>query len=188
MHNISTAAIFGASQRSQHLKVSPPAPIKLNAFCLTKENLEAAKALPADLFQDDPQVLKLLRAIEERKAQIPAEIRQWLDSELASLKNEIAHSEKTLARAVFADSVAKDTDFGKTDAAMKHLCFLKDLVAAIEGSKEEMDPFMAQAVSKDQAVIDMGAQLGDRLWLLRIAHLEKQLNQGRNHREGFTRD
>lgn len=188
MSEISSAAIFGATLRKQYQKANRPPPIKLNPFNLPRASIDAAKSLPVELFLDDSLVLKHQRAIEERKEQIPAEIRQWLDTELASLNKEIAYCEQTLARKVFADAVAKDTDFGKTEAALNHLRFLKDLVAAIDSSKDGLESLMAQAVGKDQVVIDMHTQIGDRLWVLRVAHLEKKLNQERDHMDGLTDD
>ena len=188
MPDMSTAAIFGASQRKQHLKANRPPPIKLNPFNLSRENIEALKSVPTELFQEDPSVSRLQRGIEERKAQIPVELRQWLDSELVSLKGEIAHCEQALARSVFADAVAKDTDFGKTEAAMKHLSFLKDLVVAIDASKDGFEPLIALAQVKDRDLMDMRTQLTNHLWVLQVAHLEKQLNQERDRRDGLTDD
>lgn len=188
MPEISSAAIFGATLRKQDLKANRPPPIKLNPFNLSRENIEALKSMPRELFQDDPIVSRIQREIEERKAQIPVELRQWLDSELASLKNEIAHCEQTLRLKVFADAVAKDTDFGKTEAAMKYLSFLKDLVVAIDASKDGFEPLIAQAQAKDKEVLDMHARLTNHLWVLQVAHLEKQLNHERDRMNGFTDD
>ena len=82
--------------------------------------------------------------------------------------------------------MAKDTDFARADAALKQLSYLKDLAAAINASKGALEPLMAQAVDKDQVLIDMQTQLGDHLWVMRVVHLEKQRNQERDRMDGLA--
>ena len=60
--------------------------------------MDAVKAISSSLFDAEPKVLRLMHQINERKAQVPGEIQQWLEIELASINAEIVNSEKALAR------------------------------------------------------------------------------------------
>ena len=176
MHEISSAALFGAQKRAQALAANPLSYVKLNPSNLSRKDLDEIRAIPASTFDNDPRIVRLMGQLNDRKAQVPGELCQWLEAQIAAINGEIATHEQAIARAVFLDAKGKNSDFSQTDKALAQIAYLKGLSASLTASLDALEPFMPEAVAADPVVCGLKRDISDQIWILRVEHLEQQRN------------
>ena len=149
--------------------------------------LSAARALPDELFSNDPEIQRLQAnlhikvAIAEKHAQI----RHWLAEQRAQLGAAVDDAERVLMLAMLKDAAAQDASFTQAREAIaayeqaKSMYAFSDEVHATVAGRSLMDRD-ARIAARDHA----HQALKDRLFELKKAHVDALAQAGQQNEGG----
>ena len=136
----------------------------------------AARALPDALFDDDAEVQRLRATYEARLAVSngPVIARQWMPSAMQRLAEHVDAAQKSIAWDVLSDAVAKDDNFPQARAALAALEADKALLAAVRAAYALVNGGPCNTIQLDDAIAQARKALQDRLFALKLAHVDTQ--------------
>jgi hypothetical protein len=153
---------------------APPRPVQSAMERAQAERLEAARALPDALFQEDAQV-QALHATHAARLAVSANqttIHRWLMTERKRLTALIGAAEKALAWMSLTDGAQQDRGFAQTRAKLAALASDKALVSVIDSSLAllALPPNANHHIANE---VDRAHQaLNERLFELKLSHID----------------
>ncbi len=162
-------------------------PKPTSAEAVEAARLNAARALPDELFEDDPKVQRLRATLAAKRALIEKRIpvRDWLSGQLANLDAMTTKADGAVVQAILEDAVNQDGAFTKTRAALAELEFSRAVRAYAEAAYsvvEPSDPGAQHALCN--ARDDAQSELWEHLFGLKKAHVDAQVFAGHSKEGG----
>ena len=151
-----------------------PRPEKSAAESAQDARLEAARALPDDLFLDDAQV-QALRATYSARLSVSAHqgsIKRWLMAERERLTAQINAAGNSMAWAALSDGAGEDVSFALARAELAALASDKALVQTIDSALA----LLALPPGANSRIADEVSRahqaLNERLFELKLSHID----------------
>lgn len=149
--------------------------------------LNAARALPDALFDDNHEVQRLRATLRAKTALIEKriQVRDWLAAQMARLDGAIKDAESAMQDAILEDAQTRDAGFTQTRKAVAALEFAKAVRASVDDAYTIFafsDPSAQHALhnARDAA----RTALNERLFALKQAHVDAQAQAGQDPEKG----
>lgn len=151
------------------------------------DRLNAARALPDALFEDDPEVQSLAATLRIKTALIErrTHVRDWLGAQMARMDAAITDAERAIPQAILEDAVSEDGGFTQARQAIAALELAKAVRVFADGAWDAVahsSPGAQHALynARDAA----RTALEDRLFTLKLAHVDAQAQAGQEQAQG----
>lgn len=149
--------------------------------------LNAVRALPDGLFDDEKEMQRLSAALRTKTTLIEkrTQVRDWLAGQQARLDIAIEDAERAVPQAILEDAVYQDEGFTKTREALAALEFAKSVRAYADAAYDVVAPSNPAAQHALYNARDaVRKELDEHLFNLKKAHVDAQNRAGQQQEGG----
>lgn len=149
--------------------------------------LKTARALPDDLFANEPEVKRLRAALHAKTTLIEkrTQVRDWLAGQQAQFEAAIEDAERAVSQAILEDAADQDDGFTKTREALSALEFSKSVSAYADAAYDMVahsNPAAQHALYNARDAVRK--ELDEHLLNLKKAHVDARAGTGRQEEGG----
>lgn len=149
--------------------------------------LNAARALPDEMFFDDPEVQRLRDDLGIKAALIEQRIpvKNWLSAQMARMDLAVKAAEHIIPQIILEDAAAQDDGFTRTREAIEALNFAKTVLAYADAAYDVVAPSNPAAQHALYEARDAAqTALNERLFSLKKAHVDALARAEQEQNEG----